>query len=264
MNITDLLLKYRTPLFDTAGEGGGAGGAGSSDGGGGAVDTVIGGDTSGDGGDQGGGDTDTNDDSGDTDTGDTDESGDNADTNSEGKTKDEDSDEGSKEDNTDQAQADITIAIPEGMEVFKGDFEAVQNEANEWLKENPDATNEQLLGWAAHRQAEKILEQANAEITETNSLIEKWTDELKSDPVFAGDNFEANVALGNLALEKNGDPQVTNLLVKTGLASNPMIVKALAAYAKENFSDTDVIPANGGDASSDDAAVKARYPNSKV
>jgi len=259
MHITDMLLKYRLPLFDQAGEGGGAGGdAGGSDAGG--SDTGAGGD--------GGSDGDTK-----TILGGENQGTDDGVKDSEGKTKDggddsdddssDDSDDDDKEDKTDQASTEIKLEAPEGMEALQGEFDTFSTEATDWMKENPEATAADAFKWAAERQAQLVSSQTQETADGLNAQITEWETALKSDKDFGGDNFDVNRAIAAKATVVYGSDEIVGILNETGLGSNPHFVKMFHKIGL-TLKDADVHAGEGGnkDTSREDTLAK-RYPKSK-
>ena len=130
-----------------------------------------------------------------------------------------------KEPETDQEAKPFTFDLSEGHEEFKDDFAALADDMNAWLKDNPDATSQQVLQQAASLQADAILQQREDFIKQQNSQIEKWDQELKSDQKLGGVDFDKNMEIAKLARDKLGGEDLKELLGKTGLGSHPALVR---------------------------------------
>lgn len=269
MHITDMLLKYRLPLFQADGEGAGAvGDAGGSDAGG--ADAGSQGDDAG--GDQGGdnktilgADKQDADDKG--------ADGADGEKNSEGKTKDgedgskddssDDSKDGKKEDNTDQASTEIKLEAPEGMEAFQGEFDTFSTEATDWMKENPEATAADAFKWAAERQAQAVSTQTQETAEGLTQTITDWEASLKSDKDLGGDAYDANMAIAAKTTAAYGSEEIVGILNETGLGSHPAFVKMFHKIGL-TLKDADVHAGEGGNKDTSRAeSLASRYPKSK-
>ena len=265
MHITDMLLKYRLPLFDQAGEGGGGADGGSDAGGA---------DAGSQGADAGTGDTKTilggeNQNTDDTGTDGADDGG----KDSEGKTKDgegdskdepsDDTKDGDKEDKTDQASTEIKLEAPEGMEAFQGEFDTFSTEATDWMKENPTATAADAFKWAAERQAQNVSTQTQETADGLNETIKGWETGLKSDKDIGGDAYDANMAIAAKTTAAYGSEEIVGILNETGLGSHPAFVKMFHKIGL-TLKDADVHMGEGGNKdASREQSLASRYPKSK-
>jgi len=234
MNITDILLKYRSPLFAPADEGGGDGGsAPAGDAPAGADDapgktTALGGD----------GEDPSSDDKPDDDK----PGGEADDDKGDDKGDDKDKDEAG-----DDAPAEFKLTAPEGMEDFQGDMDTFSSEATDWMKENPKATPAEALSWAANRQANLISTQSSEVAEAFTKQIDSWEGEAKADKDIGGDNFDANLGIAKKAIDTFGDESLKAILNESGLGSHPAVIK-FAVNAGKALSDAPVIKTNDGTA----------------
>ena len=245
MHITDLLLKYRTPLFEAAG----AGGPGAApDAGGapapaeGAAPTALGGAAPADG--------DKAPDAGADGAAEGEKPADGAD----GGDADGDGEkpDGDKEGDGENAEpGEFKISAPEGMEEFQGDVDTFSSEASKWMQDNPKATPAEALQWAASRQMQAVATQTQSATEAFTAQIDTWDAELAAHPVIGGENFDANKAQALRAVEAFGGADngaaLKNLLNETGLGSQPALVE-WAFNAGKGLKAADVIKTNEGTA----------------
>src|SRR6056297_2165673 len=73
-----------------------------------------------------------------------------------------------KGDDTEQTAEDLNIEFtpPEGMDFFKDQYAEFSGLAKEFFKENPDATAQDALKWAADKQAERVVQEGQTMIQE--------------------------------------------------------------------------------------------------
>jgi len=225
----------KPPFFD-GGEGDGAGGgagadAGSSSSGDGAGSTLLAGgdgenagkkDDAGDGG---------SDDAGKKDDaqGDGENADDKGDKDSDDKKSDNGEDSNEGKDKTDGDDAPLTLTAPEGLEAYQGDVDQFASDMGQWSKDNPDATQQDMLNEIVDRQAKLVEEQRAEQAKETARWAKDWADKAKSDPDFGGDDFDRNVALAVKGREMVADEQLESILDQTGLGNNAGVLKAFAA-----------------------------------
>lgn len=82
--------------------------------------------------------------------------------------------------------------------------------------------------------------------------IGKWADELKAHPTLGGDNLDETLANGRKALAEFGTPELSELLLQTGLQYHPAIVGLLAQVHQKVGGDrivTGASPKGGADRS---------------
>ena len=139
----------------------------------------------------------------------------------------EDSNEG--KDKTDGDDAPLTLTAPEGLEAYQGDVDQFASDMGQWSKDNPDATQQDMLNEIVDRQAKLVEEQRAEQAKETARWAKDWADKAKSDPDFGGDDFDRNVALAVKGREMVADEQLESILDQTGLGNNAGVLKAFAA-----------------------------------
>jgi hypothetical protein len=136
---------------------------------------------------------------------------------------------------------------PEGMENFQGEFDTFSSDATDWMKSNPEATPADALKWAAGRQAEAVGTQAQTQRETQETRVQGWEATMRADKEFGGDNLDANMAIAKRGLEAFGDPELMTLLEESSLGSHPAMMK-YAIKAGKSVSDTPVIKTNDGSA----------------
>lgn len=158
----------------------------------------------------------------------------------------------------DAAPEPFTLAAPEGMDQFQGDFDKFATDMDSWLKANPTATPQQALAEAAQRQAKAITDGQAAAIQSRNTQIEGWETSLKNDPEFGGEKFEANIAAYHKGIDALGTPELRQILEETGLGSHPEIVRAFTKAAQLSADTAIVTGAHRPQAAS---AASRMYPD---
>tara|TARA_R110000850_G_scaffold133115_1_gene254214 strand:+ start:236 stop:952 length:717 start_codon:yes stop_codon:yes gene_type:complete len=158
----------------------------------------------------------------------------------------EDTPEGTSEGDEPDASA-FKMDAPEGMENFQGEFDTFSSDATDWIKSNPDATPADALKWAAGRQAEAVGTQAQTQRETQETRVQGWEATMRADKEFGGDNLDANMAIAKRGLEAFGDPELMTLLEESSLGSHPAMMK-YAIKAGKSVSDTPVIKTNDGSA----------------
>ena len=141
------------------------------------------------------------------------------------KKADDDSEDSEKDDNTDQDSEPLALTAPEGMEHFQEEFDSFAKDMSPWLKENPDATPQQMLAEAARRQATLVAAEIETNQKAFNDQIEKWSKQNKADPVIGGDKYEENLAVAISAIDKFCSPEFKEHLNATGLGENTDMIK---------------------------------------
>tara|TARA_R110000796_G_scaffold9078_3_gene31204 strand:- start:5584 stop:6204 length:621 start_codon:yes stop_codon:yes gene_type:complete len=89
--------------------------------------------------------------------------------------------------------------------------------------------------------------------------VDAWKEQVKTDEVVGGENFEANVSFAKKALNAYGDQELNDLLVSTGFGNHPAIVRAFYKMGKSVSEDTLVV-ANGTNTDAKDTA-SVMFPN---
>lgn len=159
----------------------------------------------------------------------------------EAKTPEGEAPEGSKEpapdakgDDTEQTAEDLNIEFtpPEGMDFFKDQYAEFSGLAKEFFKENPNATAQEALKWAADKQAERVVQEGQNMIAEHNKRIEGWLNEAKADEEIGGDKFDENISVALKALKTWGSDNLRKELDQTGLGNHPDLLKFLVRAGK--------------------------------
>ena len=165
-----------------------------------------------------------------------------------------------KESDTDQQAEVLNIAVPEGMEGFKTDFDAFNAEMGTWLKTNPNATAADALKEAALRQARLASEARNDAVKHFETQVANWEKEAKSDPAYGGADFDKNMAQAVKAIDAFGSDKFKALLNESGLGSHPEVIR-FALKAAQGVSESDVVGSTA--VPGDETALRSRYPSSQ-
>ncbi len=80
--------------------------------------------------------------------------------------------------------------------------------------------------------AQSMQQQQEALMKNWDSITTGWAKEIKNDPEFGGDKFEATVTQARRALSKFGSSDLTQLLDDSGYGNNPEIIRLLARVDK--------------------------------
>lgn len=171
----------------------------------------------------------------------------------------EQSDGQEKESNTDTPAEDVTIAVPEGLEAFKEDFDQFSNDVNAYLKANPKASVSDVLNEVAQRQARLVAESSESAANEWNQRVQGWEAEVKADPDIGGAAFEENLAKAKASLEAFGSEDLGKFLDESGLGSHPGLIR-YAIKAGAAISDAKVSADTAS--TSSDVGLQNRYPKS--
>lgn len=165
---------------------------------------------------------------------------------SEGETPDDKSDDEKSEDEKEKQDGDdkgndktdadpqaLELTAPEGHEHQQEHFQQFTEEVNEFLKENPKATTQELLQDIATKHAEKVAAAEDESVEQWNTQLTKWEEVMKKDEVLSGgEGFDANLAVAKKAIDKYGDEDLSNLLQSSGLGSHPGLVRIFYEVGK--------------------------------
>jgi len=93
-------------------------------------------------------------------------------------------------------------------------------------------------------------EKARAEALEAalTKQSEAWVNEIKSDPEFGGDKFEATLATASKAMQTFGSPELRGLLNESGLGNHPELIKLFHRIGAGISEDSLVMPGNNAGA----------------
>jgi hypothetical protein len=139
-----------------------------------------------------------------------------------------------KGDDTEQTAEDLNIefAPPRAWISSRTQYAEFSGMAKEFFKENPNATAQEALKWAADKQAERVVQEGQNMIQEHNTRIDGWLNEAKADKEIGGDKFDANIATAKKALETWGSKELAKQLDQTGLGNHPDLLKFLVRAGK--------------------------------
>lgn len=146
--------------------------------------------------------------------------------------------EGSTQTGAPESYADFTM--PEGMEVDKAALEQFLPVAREL-----NLTQEQAQKLIDIR-SQQVEKQARAQQDSWNNTLTGWVDQGKKDAEFGGDNYDANVAIAQRALEKIGTPELREALNMSGMGNHPEVIRAFVRVGKLLETDSPVTPQGDG------------------
>jgi hypothetical protein len=115
----------------------------------------------------------------------------------------------------------------------------------------------QHLASMGAKMAQKITEQA---ATAQAERIAAWEAETKADKEIGGAQLEANLATAKKALDAFGSPELSTLLVETGIGNHPAIIKAFVKAGKAMSEDT-LMPSSAQVPSAQTSIAQKLYPN---
>ena len=154
---------------------------------------------------------------------------------------------GQEQPKSETAAEDWTLTPPEGMDQFKGDFEAFANDMRGWLAEHPEASAKDVLAEAANRQARLVSETQAKMAADHAAQIQKWEAEAKADKTIGGAKFDENVATALKGLAAVADDDFRAILNETGLGNHPAVIRTFLKVGQQ-IADTPVVkgtPATG-------------------
>jgi len=140
--------------------------------------------------------------------------------------------------------------FPEGVQVD----DALMSEATKVFKE---------LG-LSQESAQRVVDlQIGAIQSHQDSVIKTmdgWEAELKADKDFGGDNFDENISVAKNGVDKLNIEGLSDFLERSGLGSNPFIVKAFWAIGKMMKEDS---PGAGNPPNQEKSREERMYPDDK-
>ncbi len=149
------------------------------------------------------------------------------------------------------------------------------------LPEDRQITDEFLAeakanGWTqeqAQLELDRTIELENSTIkdftaqqqTQRKALVQSWVDEVRADPELGGDKHDTTMAVAKKALDTFGSPELNQLLEKTGLGSNILVIRCFQAIGQKISEDNRFVGGQSpGNHQTGDAGVLARmYPGGK-
>lgn len=149
-------------------------------------------------------------------------------------------------------EVNVEFDLPEGVafdEQGAAEFKALAKE----LKLQPDAAKK-LADLAASR--------ARAQHEAHATLIESWSEAVKTDKEIGGEKLTENLAVAKRAVDTFGSPALKDLLNQTGLGNHPEVVKAFYKAGKAISEDGFVRGAPKAPATESDLA-KSLFPSMK-
>ena len=160
----------------------------------------------------------------------------------------------------DPAPADepFSVKAPEGAEAYQADCDKFAEDMIRWRKENPNASDRELLEAVVARQVKLMGEAQSQAMAQRNQQISTWEEELKADKDFGGEAYDKNVATAIKGLEAVGSPELRQMLDQTGLGSHPEIVRA---FKKVGELVADAPFATGAQPAQSASPAARMYPN---
>lgn len=101
-------------------------------------------------------------------------------------------------------------------------------------------------------------EQLDAALVEQS---QRWADEVRNDPTFGGQNFDATVATAAKAMQAFGSPELRAMLNDSGLGNHPEVVKLFHRIGTGLTEDKLVLPGGQVDSSAEKDPAKVLWPN---
>jgi len=149
--------------------------------------------------------------------------------------------------------------LPDGIEIAETDLTEFNTIAKE-LDLNQDQA-QRLVDYQSQRTEAANEKQATALADAIRKQAEDWTNELKNDPDFGGDNLDKNVGLAVKVTNKFGSPELKAVLDSSGMGNNPELIKMFnkigKAFAEDSLDPDDMNSESG----SDKSAADVLYPN---
>lgn len=148
-------------------------------------------------------------------------------------------DDASDEDESEEGDSEVpetyevTVDMPEGMELDTGLLEALTPEFKK-LGLNNDQANE-LIGIYAEKQAEAMA----AQVESVANVFKGWMDTAKADKEIGGENWERTLQRSNAVLREFGTPElIDELLVGQGVGNHPELIRFVDRIAAAISDDT--------------------------
>ena len=124
------------------------------------------------------------------------------------------------------------LSLPEGSKLDSKRVDEIVAFARERGLSNEDAQG--LL--ARESDLVKGYDDAQASAFEQAKL--RWVEEIKTDKVYGGDNYDKTVANARFAFNKFAPPELKQVVNQIGLANHPGLVKLLANIGKAHSEDS--------------------------
>jgi len=113
------------------------------------------------------------------------------------------------------------------MDGFEDQFAEFSTMAKDFFKENPKATAQEALQWAANEQAKRVATEQQKVFENHAKQVEGWLNEAKADDEIGGDKFDSNVATAIKALDTWGTDTLRQKLDESGLGNHPDLLRLL-------------------------------------
>jgi len=136
--------------------------------------------------------------------------------------KDKDSKEGKEVKETKETKEikEIKLDLPKDSLISEERVEEIVSYAKEQGFSNEQAQE------MVNRENDAVLEYKEGEQVRLDGLVEtEWPKQIQKDKELGGDNFKKNCELAKRALEKTASPALKKMLNKSGLGSNPEVVR---------------------------------------
>lgn len=156
---------------------------------------------------------------------------------------------------------ELVITLPDGVQADKGLLDWFLPVAKEAGLDSEKASK-LASGYAQH------IESKNEALKkEWAAQGDAWVKELRDDPDFGGQKFEANVALAQQAFRQYGGAPLLAYLDEAGIANHPLLVKAFASIGRAMAEDDTASPtgrAGGRPSDAERYAAFYDHPSSKM
>ena len=145
------------------------------------------------------------------------------------------------------------FALPEGVELN----EQLLEEATPLFKD-AGLSKEQAQKFV-DLHAKMVQEGARQQAEQFSKLVSDWHDQAINDKQFGGDDFQENVGIARLAVEKLGTPEFKQLMEDHGVGNHPEMIRFMWNVGKLMKEDVPGQP--GGPSTPDKDRVSILYPN---
>lgn len=108
-------------------------------------------------------------------------------------------------------------------------------------------SNEQVQA-VANLQMQIQKQQQEQQVQAFDKQMEAWINEAKADKVYGGQAFDANIKTALMPLSKFGDPELRELLDRSGIGNHPAMIRIFYRIGKAMAEDTGFNPANSAGA----------------
>lgn len=149
--------------------------------------------------------------------------------------------------------ADTEFELPDGTEVAEEDMAAFKGLSEELGLSKDQA--QKLLTMEANRVAAMSQAAADAAVKQAND----WAEQSRADKEFGGDDFAANAAIANEAMNKFAGEDVVEIMNTSGLGNHPGMIRMFLAIGRATGSDKFVGGGTGGGEPTDPETRAQRF-----